>query len=289
MRRVGISVVIAWFFSIPTLSAQVIECPGTLPSVGLEKEKVMPAAERMLQRFMAAFSLYGLKVNAIDEATIVGRYKDHPEQLLTKLTYLSLQCHIWLLQTPDKNKQAMRDLTRKVFFDYVLRAPDPASTDLTPYINDAATRAKEGPRDTTVDLAIAGVEAEFSKLPWHEWRKKWYPNEGDQRPEATGRSAVIAASPCYENEGWAMLRSFQELWPKIYFELHVPLDNDSPFYSIVAGRGLTTKTANDLLKMIQDMGLPKDSYVFDGSGDANQKNEKAEKTKVVCDHGPIPE
>ena len=274
MQKLGIYAVIACLFSAPPLYADIIECPGALPTASLEREEVKPDAERMLQRFMAAFGLYGLGIDLIDERRIIESYGEHPEQLLVKLTYLSLQCQILFLDRSGASKQTKRDELRKAFLDYVLSKPAFSAADLAGYVHQAAIKAKEEPHEG----AIADVEEQRKASRRQQWRKTWYPNGHRLQPEPIDRSAVLVATPCHEDDGWAMLRSFQELWPDIYFELRGPADDSHPHFALIVGRGLTPGTADGLLKQIQEKGFPKNSRVINGSG----KNEETASSEAVC-------
>lgn len=274
MRRVGIGLVVACLFSTPALAKDIIACPGTLPSAALEKENLMPAAERLLRRFMAAFGLHGLKIDPIDEVAIIERYGEHPEQLLAKLTYLSLQCQLLFLESPGLGGQTKRDAVRRLFLDYVLSEPAGARADLAGYVSEAAQKANETPNEQE----IAKIEEILAGSKRRQWRKTWYPNERRPRPEPPDRRAVIAASLCHEDEGWATLGLFQELWPDVHFELQGRMDDEGPPFAIITGRGLTLGSASILLEQIRGKGFPGDSCVSGIAG----KDDGATFAGTIC-------
>lgn len=246
-------------FTTPTVSAQVIECPGALPIAQLKKEQTIKLAERLLGRFTAALGLHGL--NVIDEAAIADSYSDHPEQLLTKLTYLSLQCQMVLLDS-TMTAGARSEAVRRVFLDYVLQPPDGDAVSLAAYVNNVAANGK--PSDDTInDPAIARIELTLLRSARHQWAEDWF-LEAPARVIGTppARFSVIIASPRFEDDGWQTLRTYQERWPDIHFELDGPFDLDEPHYAIVAGRGLSEESANQLLKQVKEMGLPQDSFTW---------------------------
>ena len=239
-----------------TASAQVIECPGALPTAQLEKRQTREVAARLLGRFTAALNLHGL--NAIDERAIVEAYRDHPEQLLTKLTYLTLQCQMVLLDE-TMPADARRQAVRRVFLDYVLRPADPSASSLADYVNDVAANGK-----TASDEAeIARIEMALAQSARGQWRARWFLDPPPPKDRAAPkRWSVIIASPRYEDDGWRVLRDHQARWPDIHFELDGPFDLESPHYAVVVGRGLGRNTANQLLGHIKAKGLPEDSYIW---------------------------
>lgn len=254
----------------PAVSAQVIECPGTLPAAHLKKPQTTVVAERLLGRFSAALGLHGL--GAIDEATILDGYRDHPEQLLTKLTYLTLQCQMVLLDstmTADARKQAVR----RVFLDYVLRPADPTAVSLAAYVNGVATNGKASEEQAGIDADIERIEGDLAQSARRQWAERWFidPRPGkDGKPQR--RWSVIIASPRYEDDGWSTLRDYQTRWPEVHFELDGPFDLQSPHYAVVVGRGLGKNTANQLLGRVKAKGLPEDAYVWRAPADAEDNN-----------------
>ncbi len=246
--------------AIPAVSAQVIECPGALPAAHLEKQQTIKVAERLLGRFTAALSLHGL--DAVDELAIVDVYRDHPEQLLTKLTYLTLQCQMVLLDS-TMSPEARRQAVRRVFLDYVLQPADPSAASLAAYVNDVATNGKVSVNDATVVVEIERIETALAQSARGQWRERWFldpPARKDGKPPR--RWSVIIASPRFEDDGWQVLRDHQARWPDIHFELDGPFDLESPHYAVVVGRGLGENTASQLLERIMAKGLPDDSYIW---------------------------
>ena len=257
----------AWAFasiylmiSALTVSAQVIECPGALPAAHLDKQQTTEVAARLLGRFSAALNLHGL--DAIDELAIVEGYRDHPEQLLTKLTYLTLQCQMVLLdKTMPAN--ARQQAVRRVFLDYVLRPADPSAISLADYVNAVAANGKTPSEEAEIDAEIARVEMALAQSARGQWRERWFLDPPMPKDRAAPRRwSVIIASPRYEDDGWRVLRDHQARWPDIHFELDGPFDLESPHYAVVVGRGLGQNTASQLLERIKAKGLPEDSYIW---------------------------
>ncbi|MDH3658677.1 MAG: hypothetical protein OEU92_01400 [Alphaproteobacteria bacterium] len=243
-----------------TASAQVIECPGALPAAHLQKEQTLKVAERMLGRFTAALGLHGL--DALDEHARLQAYRDHPEQLLTKLTYLTLQCQMVLLDS-TMTADARRRAVRRVFLDYVLQPADPSTDSLAAYVNQVATNGEASAEHAGVDAEIARIDTTLLQSARRQWQERWFidpPSGKDGKPPR--RWSVIIASPRYEDDGWQSLRDHQARFPDIHFELDGPFDLESPHYAVVAGRGLGENTANLLLERIKAKGLPEDSYVW---------------------------
>lgn len=244
----------------PVASAQVIECPGALPAAHLNGDQTVKVADRLLGRFTAALGLHGLDM--IDEQSIVDGYRSRPEQLLVKLSYLTLQCQMVLLDetmTPEVRRQAVR----RVFLDYVLRPADPSATSLAGYVNGVASNGRPSTEEAGIDDDIAVIEDALSRSARWQWAARWYIDPPARKDGAAARRwSVIIASPRYEDDGWQALRSYQASWPDIHFELDGPFDLDSPHYAIVAGRGLGQNTANQLLERIKAKGLPEDAYIW---------------------------
>ncbi|MEM8948215.1 MAG: hypothetical protein AAGC99_02670 [Pseudomonadota bacterium] len=244
----------------PAASAQVIECPGALPAAHLKKEQTIKVAERLLGRFTAALGLHGL--GAVDETAIVEVYRDQPEQLLTKLTYLTLQCQMVLLDS-TMTADARRSAVRRVFLDYVLEPADPSVASLAAYVNGVATNGKASDEDATIENEIMRIEMVLAQSGRGQWRERWFldpPARKDGKPHR--RWSVIIASPRFEDDGWQVLRDHLARWPDIHFELDGPYDLDSPHYAVVVGRGLGENTASQLLERIKAKGLPADSYLW---------------------------
>ncbi|MGI9500837.1 MAG: hypothetical protein ACR2P3_12425 [Geminicoccaceae bacterium] len=244
----------------PTASAQVIECPGALPTAHLKKEHIIKVAERLLGRFTAALSLHGL--GALDEPEILESYHSRPEQLLTKLTYLTLQCQMALLDS-TMTANARRQAVRRVFLGYVLQPADPSANSLAAYVNDVATSGKTTEDKAEIDIEIKRIEAALAQSARRQWGERWFLDPPAQKDgKLPRRWSVIIASPRYEDDGWRALRNYQTRWPDVHFELDGPFDLDSPHYAIVVGRGLGENTANQLLERVKAKSLPADSYIW---------------------------
>lgn len=252
--------IVALTLPLSATSAQVIECPGTLPAADLSQEQTTEVAGKLLGRFAAALNLHGLE--ALDEQSILDGYHDHPEQLLTKLTYLTLQCQMVLLDG-TMTTTARAQAVRRVFLDYVLHPADPSAGSLAAYVNTVATDGRAGVDQAGIDGEIQRIETLISQSARHQWGEQWFL---DPQPEADGslprRWSVIIASPRYEDDGWRALRGYQTRWPDVQFELDGPFDLESPHYAIVVGRGLAEGTASQLLQRIKEKGLPEDSYIW---------------------------
>ncbi len=261
MVRFRAFVCCCFMIAAPAVSAQVIECPGALPAAHLEREQTIRVAEKLLGRFTASLGLHGL--GAVDETAIVEVYRDQPEQLLTKLTYLTLQCQMVLLDS-TMTAEARRRAVRRVFLDYVLEPADPSATNLAAYVNGVATNGRASDDDAAIiDDEIERIEQVLAQSARGQWRERWFL---DPLPRKDGRPnrrwSVIIASPRYEDDGWQVLRDHQARWPDIHFELDGPFDLESPHYALVVGRGLGQNTANQLLERIKAKGLPDDSYIW---------------------------
>ncbi len=250
-----------FIIAAPTVSAQVIECPGALPAAQLEKEQTIKVAERLLGRFTAALGLHGL--GAVDEPAIIEVYRDQPEQLLTKLTYLTLQCQMVLLDS-TMAAEARRRAVRRVFLEYVLEPADASAASLADYVNSVATNGRSSEdEEAAIDVEIKRVEMALAQSARGQWLERWFidpPLRQDGTPPR--RWSVIIASPRYEDDGWQVMRDHQARWPEVHFELDGPFDFESPHYAVVVGRGLGQNTANQLLERIKAKGLPADSYIW---------------------------
>jgi hypothetical protein len=240
-------------------SAQVIECPGALPAAALERDETLKLAERQLQRFSAALDLHGL--SAINEQAILENHRDHPDQLLTKLTYLTLQCQMVLLDDALAAEDRRRAI-RRVFLDYALQPADPSAQSLADYVNAIATSGSAA--DTNdLEAEIGRVEFILRRSDRRQWQERWFlPPAREENGQPAGRWSVIIASPRYEDDGWTTLRRYQEAHPDIHFELDGPFDQQSPHYAVLAGRNLGQNTANELLNQLKAKGLPQDSYIW---------------------------
>lgn len=240
-------------------SAQVIECPGALPAADLAKEQTVKVAERLLGRFTVALNLHGL--DAINEQAILADHQDYPEQLLIKLTYLTLQCQMALLDkamTASQRKLAVRG----AFLNYVFAPTDPSATSLAAYIDDVASNGLTYDTKRT-QTKIGTIEEALASSGRQDWAERWFL---DPPPQADGNAprlrSVIIASPRFESDGWQTLRRYQENYPEIHFELDGPYDLESPHFAIVAGRSLGQGAANQLLEQVKARGLPADSYIW---------------------------
>ena len=240
-------------------SAQVIECPGALPAAQLEREQTLIVAERLFGRFSATLGLHGL--DGFDERAIIDRYRPHPEQLLIKLTYLTLQCQLVLLDQTMVTAERQQAV-RRAFLNYVLGAADPDAASLAAYVNAAATDGK--PVDAHgISAEIGRIEDSLLRSPRRQWAERWFlelpPQKNGTKPRPW---SVIVASPRFEDDGWQTLRDYQALHPDIHFELDGPFDLESPHYAIVVGRGLDQGPANQLLEQVKAKGLPIDAYIW---------------------------
>lgn len=270
MGRFRAFVCCCFMIAAPAVSAQVIECPGALPAAQFEKEQTIRVAERLLGRFTASLGLHGL--DEVDEAAVIEVYRDQPEQLLTKLTYLTLQCQMVLLDSAI-TVEARRRAVRRVFLDYVFEPADPSAIDLATYVNAVATNGRASDDDAAIGDEIERIEQVLAQSARGQWRERWFldpPVPEDGEPDR--RWSVIIASPRYEDDGWLALRDQQARWPDVHFELDGPFNFESPHYAVVVGRGLGQNTANQLLERIKAKGLPKDSYIWQPTpeeGDGN--------------------
>lgn len=260
MWRYWVLFFFSFTFTNSTVFAQMIECPGALPGAQLKKEQTLQMAERLLGRFTASLGLHGL--NAVDEKTIIERYRSNPEQLLTKLTYLTLQCQMVLLDS-TMSKAERRQAVRRVFLDYVLQGPETSIQSLAAYVNKVATNGRID-EVGNIEFETARIEQTLLQSARHQWAEMWFHEAPRERVigNQPARYAVIIASPRYEDDGWQTLRRFQTTHPDIHFELDGPLDLDSPHYAILAGRGLDQETAIQLLARTKEKGLPEDSFVW---------------------------
>ncbi|MGI9509651.1 MAG: hypothetical protein ACR2QJ_09935 [Geminicoccaceae bacterium] len=265
MSRVRALCAVCFILSAPIASAQVIECPGTLPAAHLEKEQVAEVAGRLLGRFSATLGLHGLE--AFNESAALETYQQHPEQLLTKLTYLTLQCQMVLLDSTMAADDRLRAV-RRVFLEYVLQPADPSAETLADYVNDVATNGTTPGKETE----IGRIEAALAKSERAQWRETWFHTPPRANAQPPGQRSVIVASPRYEDDGWKTLRSLQKKWPDIHFELDNPYDLNDPHFAVVIGRGLDQDTANQLLKKIRTRGLPTDSYVWQPPDNSEDNN-----------------
>ena len=252
------------WLSIEAASAQAIICPGALPVAIMAPERSQRLASRQLERFVSALDLRGIE--AIDEDRVIAAYGDHPEQLLAKLQYLSLQCQIVALEPKIKGADRI-EVVRRVFLDYISAPPDEDAADLASYVNDVAATGHGEAADPKIETLIATTEEAFQGLDRRAWEERHFPETGPAdhagRDAEADRWSVIVASPRYEDEGWQALTLHQKRWPEVYFELHGPHNVDSPHYAVVAGRRLTETGARELLETVKGMGMAEDSYIWE--------------------------
>ena len=252
MGRLGLIVVFLVSLSSKPLSAQVIECPGFLPSSSIDKTRMAIQANQLLRRFIAILDLQD--VEAIDENTIMALHAEHPEQLAIKLSYLALQCQIVVLDSKIVRADR-RQAVRRVFLDYVLMPPGAKIDSLADYVNKIAAMD----HDRALTPSVKAIEESLGLVPRRQWQKRWFPDDNAQESDR-GQWSVIVSSPRYEDEGWAELRRHQVSWPDAYFELDGPFDLESPFYAVVAGRYLSLDHADDLLGIIRAKGMAEDAF-----------------------------
>jgi hypothetical protein len=254
---------LAWF-APEAVRAQSIICPGALPVAIMAPERSQRLAARQLDRFVSALDLRGIE--AIDQERVLAAYGNHPEQLLAKLQYLSLQCQIVALEPKIEGADRVQ-VVRRVFVDYVSAPPDDEAADLATYVNSVAASGHGETTDETTESLISTVESEHASLARRGWEKRYFPEAGPAgQPggkEDSERWSVIVASPRYEDEGWEQIARHQKRWSGVYFELHGPHDVDSPHYAVVAGRRLTESGARTLLDEVRAMGMAEDAYVWE--------------------------
>lgn len=251
MGRIGPLVLVLSCLYAGSLSAQVVECPGFLPSSSIDATKQKALTRKLLGRFIAVLDLHGLE--ALDEETIIATYAEHPEQLAIKLSYLTLQCQMVMLDA-TMNAKDRRAAVRRVFLDYALMPPDPAIDDLTTYINQITSREQY----QALKPIIESIEETLDQAPRRQWQDRWF--SADSSVENVNLWSVIIASPRYEDDGWAELRRHQRDWPEAYFELDGPFDLESPFYAVVAGRNLSPSVADELIALIKADGMANDAF-----------------------------
>lgn len=238
------------------VKAQVVECPGFLPSARLDEARQTALTRKQLRRFIALLDLHDIE--AIDENTIMAMYADHPEQLAIKLSYLSLQCQMVVLDSAMTARDRQKAV-RSVFLDYALMPPQKDIDDLTAYVNQITSNAQY----QALEPLVASIEQALERSQRRQWQQRWFPKDGatsGPHDPASKRWSVIVSSPRYEDEGWAELIRHQRDWPDAYFELDGPFDLESPFYAVVAGRGLPADVADELLQVIRTKGMAKDAY-----------------------------
>jgi len=252
MGRVGVTVLLLICLCSTRLSAQVIECPGFLPSSHVDKARIAVLAKQLLERFIAILDLQNVAL--VDENDIMALHEDHPERLAVKLSYLALQCQIVVLDSKIASEKR-REAVRRVFLNYVLMPPDTEAKNLADYVNDIAAMN----HDSALPPSVTLIEEALSQAPRRQWQQRWFP--GNDAPSSNpDQWSVIISSPRYEDEGWAELRRHQARWPEVYFELDGPFDLESPFFAVVAGRGLSPQTADELLDVIKDKGMAEDAF-----------------------------
>ena len=285
-RRWGLAVIVL-MLSASNLSAQSIVCPGTLPVSEIQKETTAVSAERLLKRFMAAFGLHALSESPLAESDVIERYKDHPDQLLTKLNYLAVQCQMLLIERPELDRAVQQEAIRRTFLDYILSKPDPDATSLTKVIDDATAKARADEVDPLIRGDMEEIENALAKSDrLLIWQKEWFrPADSSVKNDENQQWSVITASPCYEDEGWRMLRAHQACWPNVHFELHGPINPLNPYYAIVAGRGLTETKADKLVEEVLKKEMPQDSFASHPNpnkpSEPNEKSDADQKSKTM--------
>ncbi len=284
MSRVGVTILLLICLCSTRLTAQVIECPGFLPSSNVDKTRMTILAKQLLERFIAILDLQN--VEPVDENAILALHENHPQQLAIKLSYLALQCQIVVLDSKIESGKR-REAVRRVFLDYALTPPDTDVESLADYVNDIAAMNHDG---ASTPSATA-IEEALSQAPRRQWQQRWFPSDDNAQPDFDQWS-VIVSSPRYEDEGWAELRRHQLRWPEVYFELDGPFDLESPFYAVVAGRGLPPEIADDLLDIVKDKGMANDAFRWKAPNDPDQspqaRNASAPKPDLIRPTPPRP-
>jgi hypothetical protein len=252
MGRIGVILLLLVCLCSTGLSAQVIECPGFLPSSKLDEARMATRAKQLLERFIAILDLQD--VDAVDQSTILAMHKNQPEQLVIKLSYLALQCQIVVMDSKI-TREERRKAVRRVFLDYVLAPPNTDIESLADYVNEIAAMD----HDSALTPSVTSIEQALRQAPRRQWQERWFPRD-DARASDLGQWSVIVSSPRYEDEGWAELRRHQLSWPEVYFELDSPYDLESPFYAVIAGRALSLDMADALLDTIKAKGMAEDAF-----------------------------
>lgn len=256
MGRLGMVLLVFLCFGTGQILAQVVECPGFLPTSNVEKTHQRALAKRLLSRFISVLDLQDIE--AVDERLILENYRGYPEQLAIKLSYLSLQCQMVVLEA-NMSRIERKEAVRRVFLNYILASPDSDAKNLATYVDTIAA----GYNRSSLGPVISAIEQTLSQSPKRAWQRRWFNAQSATKPDrSTGadRWSVIVSSPRYEDEGWEELRRHQRDWPDVYFELDGPFDLVSPFYAVVAGRNLSAEVADDLLNVIKAKGMARDAF-----------------------------
>ena len=164
-----------------------------------------------------------------------------------------------LLLDPAIAASARQRTLRRVFFAYVLAPPAEDVKNLGDYVNLAAASGRRDEFDPRIAKALERAETALSAIKSQDWRGRWFKGEDEAMP-ASGRYAVIVASPRYEDEGWGALLDHRRRFPDIHFELHTPYDLAGAFYAVVAGRGLAGDEADELVALVKQRGMAADSF-----------------------------
>ena len=284
MGRIGAVLLMLVCLCSKGLSAQVIECPGFLPSSKLDEARMETWAKQLLERFIAILDLQD--VDAVDKNTILAMHKDQPEQLVIKLSYLALQCQIVVMDS-EITRAERRKAVRRVFLDYVLMPPNTDIESLADYVNEIAAMD----HDSALTPSVTSIEQALRQAPRRQWQDRWFPRD-DALASERGQWSVIVSSPRYEDEGWAELRRHQQSWPDVYFELDGPYDLESPFYAVIAGRALSLDRADALLDAIKAKGMADDAFRWRAANSAKRgplaRNASAPKVRPFKPTPPRP-
>ena len=229
------AVFVIWSLCPQAAVAEVVECPGLLPTPEATPQHTDVAAKALLGSFVGALDLRGRR--AFDEAELASRYAHNPGELLSKLQDLDLEC-LELLRNDQLSVDERRQTMRRRFLEVVLTTSDGS--------------------DAEAQQAIQDIEGEISLSVKKLSRELWF-QETKEPLDDTNRWAVIVASPTAAR-AWEELREHQERWPQMHFQLHVPYDEGNPYYAIVVGRRLSKTNAEKLVAIVQQAGLASDSY-----------------------------
>lgn len=235
-------------------SAQVLLCPA--PSeLSANKGETRAEAEKMLERLLIAFDLYGHE--GIDEAAIVRAHADTPGALLTKLGNVADRCALVATDDLKKFYEQVPEL-RRLFLEATL-------------IDDTTEQKGKDQGGVGVDLKRPSALVDLAEALQLErsadlsvralWRKLWFRSPSSVE-DHENRWAVIVASPADADVGWALLGEHQKTWKDVYFQLHQPYYEDSSYHAIVVGKKLPREEAERLLDYVKEMGMLDDSYIW---------------------------
>ncbi len=259
-RVVVVATILVAVFVARGAYAQVVECPRP-PSAAtwLPKDRASSTSES-LSRFLSVLDLRGQL--PLGEAEIEASYGDRLDELLIKLQYLTLQCQMTALDSQLSIAERRRMIRRRFLEDIVAAASYKSAVYRFQLLATAEAADGRSPRlDAAVQDAVQEVERAIERSPREDWRKTWFKSPADRQDGTEGWS-VIVASPRNERSGWTALRSYQEKWPDVHFELYSPFYDDNSYYALVAGRGLTQASAKRLLAQVSNLGMPSDSYLW---------------------------